>query len=66
MATPTFDSLAEQAINSMAPWEKLFTESGQLIAFKLKIASVAGSGWALGKTQQEIESEAARRLKAGE
>lgn len=66
MATPTWGSMAEKAVNSLATWEKIFAESGQRIAFRLKIASVEASGWALGKSQQEIESEAARRLMEGE
>lgn len=66
MATATWDTLGQQAINTLPTWEKIFAESGQLIAFKLKVVSVAASGWALGKTPQEIESEAARRLQEGE
>ncbi len=66
MATPTFGSLAEAAINKMPTWEKHFAEAGMLIAFRLKVASVESSWWAVGKSQQEIESEAARRLQEGE
>jgi len=66
MAWPTFDSLAEQAKNKMPSWEKHFQESGMLIAFRLKVASLEASWWAVGKSQQEIESEAARRLMGGE
>ncbi|MCE7982515.1 MAG: hypothetical protein DYG89_15090 [Caldilinea sp. CFX5] len=66
MATPTWGSLAEAAINKMPTWEKHFAEAGMLITFRLKVASVEASGWALGKTMQEIESEAARRLQEGE
>lgn len=66
MSTPTFGSLAEKAINSMPTWGKHFSEADYLIALRLKIASVEASGWALGKTQQEIETEARRRLQEGE
>jgi len=36
------------------------------LQFKLKVVSVEASGWALGKSQKEIESEAKRRLIEGE
>lgn len=66
MTFPTFDSLAQAAVNQMPTWEKHFAESSMLIAFRLKVASVEASWWAVGKTQREIESEAARRLQEGE
>jgi hypothetical protein len=66
MSTPTFDSLAEKAINSLPTWGKHFLEAGYLIALRQKIASVEASGWAFGKTQQEIETEAKRILMEGE
>lgn len=66
MTWPTFGSLAEAAVNKAPTWEKHFQEAGMLIAFRLKVASVEASWWAVGKSQQEIESEAARRLQEGE
>lgn len=66
MTWPTFGSLAEAAVNKAPTWEKHFQEAGQLIAFRQKIASVEASWWAVGKSQQEIESEAARQLQEGE
>lgn len=66
MTWPTFGSLAEAAVNKAPTWEKHFSEAEYLIALRLKIASVEASGWALGKSDREIESEAARRLQEGE
>lgn len=66
MTWPTFGSLAEAAINKAPTWGKHFDEAAYLIALRLKIASVEASGWALGKSQQEIETEAKRRLMEGE
>lgn len=62
MSWPTWESEAQKAINSMPTWEKHFQEAGMLIALRLKIASVEASGWALGKSDREIETEAKRRL----
>jgi len=47
-------------------WSDIFNKSEMQIALRLKIASVEASGWALGKTQNEIETEARRRLMEGE
>lgn len=66
MATPTWTSLGESAINSLPTWEKMFAGADMEIAFTLKLASVKASGWALGKTEQECMSEAMRRLREGE
>lgn len=66
MSTPTWTSLGEAAINSLPTWGKMFASTDQEIAFKLKLASVKASGWACGKTEQECESEARRRLVEGE
>lgn len=52
----TWNSLGEKAINSMDDWNKIFSQSDREIALKIM------SGWAMGKTQQEIEAEAAKRL----
>lgn len=66
MTWPTFGSLTEAAVNKAPTWGKHFSEAEYLIALRLKIASVEASGWALGKSQQEIETEAKRRLMEGE
>lgn len=66
MTFPTWDSEGQKAINSLPTWGKMFASADQEIAFKLKLASVLASGWALGKTMQECESEARRRLMEGE
>lgn len=66
MTFPTWESEGQKAINSFGTWEKMFAGADQEIAFKLKLASVKASGWALGKTEQECESEAMRRLMEGE
>jgi len=58
----TWNSLGEKAINSMDDWNKIFSQSDREIALKIMITSVTASGWAMGKTQQEIEAEAAKRL----
>lgn len=47
-------------------WGQLFDSANQTIAFKIKLASVKASGWAVGKSEQECESEAKRRLMEGE
>ena len=47
-------------------WSDIFNKSEMQIALRLKTASVEASGWALGKTQNEIETEARRRLMEGE
>lgn len=66
MTFPTWDSEGQKAINSLPTWGKMFASADQEIAFKLKLASVLASGWALGKSMQECESEARRRLMEGE
>ncbi len=66
MSTPTWTSLGEAAINSLPTWGKMFASADQEIALRLKLASVLASGWALGKSMQECESEARRRLMEGE
>lgn len=66
MTFPTWDSEGQKAINSLPTWSKMFASADQEIAFKLKLAAVKGSGWAWGKTEQECEAEARRRLMEGE
>lgn len=66
MSFPTWDSEGQKAINSLPTWGKMFTSADMEIAFTLKLASVKASGWALGKTENECASEAARRLREGE
>jgi len=44
-------------------WEKVFAESNKEIAFTLKKANVRASGWAMGRSDEDIDKEAARRLK---
>lgn len=46
-------------------WGQLFDSANQTITFKIKLASVKASGWAVGKSEQECESEAMRRLQEG-
>lgn len=46
-------------------WSQLFQAADNQIQFTLMLASVTASGWAVGKSQQEIESEARRRLVEG-
>ena len=47
-------------------WTQIFGSADNQIAFTLKLASVKASGWALGKSMQECEAEARRRLAEGE
>ena len=47
-------------------WGQLFDAANNEIAFKLKLSSVKASGWAVGKSEQECESEARRRMVEGE
>lgn len=61
MATET-----KQGWDATPTWEQIFGRSRQSIAFQLKLADVKASGWALGKTNQECEAEAMRRLQEGE
>lgn len=44
---------------------QIFGSADNQIKFTLMLASVTASGWAVGKTQQEIETEARRRLAEG-
>ena len=44
-------------------WERVFAESDKEIAFTLEKANVRASGWALGRSDDDIDKEAARRLK---
>lgn len=66
MTFPTWDSEGQKAINSLPTWGKMFGGADNEIAFTLKLASVKASGWALGKTEQECQAEARRRLMEGE
>ena len=45
-------------------WNEVFAESDKEIAFKLEQANVRASGWAMGRSEDAIAKEAARRLKA--
>lgn len=54
MTWPTWDSLAEQAINSLPTWEKLNNEASLQIDVTLELASVRASWSAVGKSDQEI------------
>lgn len=51
------------AKESASGWDKVWQDTQMEIAYRLEIASVTASGWALGRTQEEIEREARRRLK---
>jgi hypothetical protein len=44
-------------------WDKVFGESEKEIAFQLEKANVRASGWAMGRSDDDIDKEAARRLK---
>ncbi|MEZ4675553.1 MAG: hypothetical protein R2932_15080 [Caldilineaceae bacterium] len=44
-------------------WDKVFADSEKEIAFSLEKANVRASGWAMGRSETDIEKEAARRLK---
>jgi hypothetical protein len=44
-------------------WDKVFAESEKEIAFTLEKANVRASGWAMGRSDDDIDKEAARRLK---
>lgn len=62
MTWPTWGSLAEQAINGMSTWDKVFGEGDMIIKYRQTIACVEASWWAVGKSPQEIEAEARKRL----
>lgn len=55
-----------QGWDATPTWAQLFGSADQVIAFQLKLASVLASGWAVGKTMQECQAEARRRLMEGE
>jgi hypothetical protein len=44
-------------------WGKVWQDTQMEIAYRLEITNVTASGWALGRTQEEIEREARRRLR---
>lgn len=51
------------AKESPSGWGKVFSDAEMEIAYRMEIVSVSSSGWGLGRTQEEIEKEARRRLK---
>lgn len=51
------------AKESPSGWGKVFSDSEMEIAYRMEIVSVTASGWGLGRSQEEIEREARRRLK---
>lgn len=61
MAFPTWNSLAEQAINSMPTWGKLCDDASIQIRLRQEIASVEAS-WFAVENPQGVEGEAKRRL----
>lgn len=54
-----------QGWDATPTWTQIFGSADNQIKFTLMLASVTASGWAVGKTQQEIETEARRRLAEG-
>lgn len=44
-------------------WDKVFGESEKEIEFTIERASVRASGWSIGRSEDDIDKEAARRLK---
>lgn len=61
MASPTWNSLAEQAVNSMATWDKICKDVSLQIRLRQEIASVEAS-WFAVENPQGVEAEARRRL----
>jgi len=51
------------AKESPSGWDKVWQDTQMEIAYRLEIANVTASGWALGRNQEDIEREARRRLK---
>jgi hypothetical protein len=51
------------AKDSATGWEKVWQDTQMEISYKLEITNISASGWALGRSQEEIEKEARRRLK---
>lgn len=49
--------------DNLTGWDKVFADSNKEIAFTIEKANVRASGWAMGRTDDDIEKEAARRLK---
>lgn len=47
----------------LSGWDRVFANSEKEIAFTLEKANVRASGWAMGRSDEDIEKEAARRLK---
>ncbi len=62
MAWPTWNSLAEQAVNSMPTWEKINNEAALQNTVTLEIANVKASWWAVGKSDQEIMGKVKENL----
>lgn len=44
-------------------WGKVFAEADKEISFRIEVADVRASGWSLGRSDDDIDKEAARRLK---
>jgi len=51
------------AQDSATGWEKVWQDTQMEISYRLEITNVTASGWSLGRSQDEIEKEARRRLK---
>lgn len=62
MTWPTWNSLAEQAINSMPTASDVFNEAQLEIDASVELASVRASWWAAGKSDQEIMSKVRENL----
>jgi hypothetical protein len=64
MATPTWDSIGQAAINQMPTWEKLSQEANFQIDVSLEIASVRATWWAVGTSDQEVMGKVKENLQA--
>lgn len=58
---PSWNSMAEEAVNSMATWDKLFQGASIQNRLRQEIASVEAS-WFAVENPQAVEGEAKRRL----
>jgi hypothetical protein len=66
MQWPTWDSIGQAAIKQMPNWDSVFGEASFRIAVDLERLNVEASGWALGKSEQEIMGRVKENLqKAG-
>lgn len=64
MAWPTWNSLAEAAINSMPTASDVFNEAQFQIDVSLEIANVRASWAAVGKSDQEVMAMVRENLKS--